>query len=93
MISRPADVVELTRRFRKTLGDKLTLMVDVGYLFHDVATAARVTRELESLDIFFFETPFPGRFACSLRGTRGAADRQSRWRWVSMASRNGSFST
>jgi L-alanine-DL-glutamate epimerase-like enolase superfamily enzyme len=52
-------VVELARRFRKALGDKLTLMVDVGYLFHDVPTAARVCRELEPLDVFFFETPFP----------------------------------
>jgi L-alanine-DL-glutamate epimerase-like enolase superfamily enzyme len=59
MMSSPADVVELARRFRKALGDRLTLMVDVGYLFHDVPTAARVARELESLDVFFFETPFP----------------------------------
>jgi L-alanine-DL-glutamate epimerase-like enolase superfamily enzyme len=59
MMSAPADVVELARRFRKVLGDELTLMVDVGYLFHDVPTAARVARELEALDVFFFETPFP----------------------------------
>jgi L-alanine-DL-glutamate epimerase-like enolase superfamily enzyme len=59
MISPPGDVVELARRFRKTLGDKLTLMVDVGYLFHDVPTAARVCRELEALNVYFFETPFP----------------------------------
>lgn len=55
----PRDVVELARRFRKSLGDTLPLMVDVGYLFHDVPTAARVCRELEDLDVFFFETPFP----------------------------------
>jgi L-alanine-DL-glutamate epimerase-like enolase superfamily enzyme len=59
MMSSPADVVELARRFRKALGDQPTLMVDVGYLFNDVHTAARVCRELESLDVFFFETPFP----------------------------------
>jgi L-alanine-DL-glutamate epimerase-like enolase superfamily enzyme len=59
MMSPPADVVELARRFRKALGDKPTLMVDVGYLFNDVPTAARVARELEELDVFFFETPFP----------------------------------
>lgn len=59
MLSTPNDVVELARRFRKTLGDSLTLMVDVGYLFNDVPTAARVCRELEPFDIFFFETPFP----------------------------------
>src|SRR5256885_145993 len=29
MMSPPADVVELARRFRRTLGDGLTLMVDV----------------------------------------------------------------
>ncbi len=59
MMSSPADVVELARRFRKALGDKPTLMVDVGYLFNDVSTAARVCRELEAFDVFFIETPFP----------------------------------
>jgi len=59
MMSSPADVVELARRARRVLGDELTLMVDVGYLFHDVPTAARVARELEALNIFFLETPLP----------------------------------
>src|SRR5262245_51072602 len=59
MMSSPGDVVELARRFRKALGDKPTLMVDVGYLFHDVPTAARVALELEQFDVYFFETPFP----------------------------------
>jgi L-alanine-DL-glutamate epimerase-like enolase superfamily enzyme len=59
MMSPPGDVVELARRFRRTLGEKPTLMVDVGYLFHDVPTAARVCRALEELDVYFFETPFP----------------------------------
>lgn len=59
MMSAPRDVVELARRFRRALGDEPTLMVDVGYLFHDVPTAARVCRELEPLDVYFFETPFP----------------------------------
>jgi L-alanine-DL-glutamate epimerase-like enolase superfamily enzyme len=59
MLSPPEDVVELARRFRKSLGDKPTLMVDVGYLFNDVPTAARVCRRLEELDVYFFETPFP----------------------------------
>jgi L-alanine-DL-glutamate epimerase-like enolase superfamily enzyme len=59
MMSPPGDVVELARRFRHALGDRPTLMVDVGYLFHDVPTAARVCRELESLGVYFFETPFP----------------------------------
>jgi len=59
MMSTPRDVVELARRFRKSLGDALPLMVDVGYLFHDVPTAARVCHELEDLNIGFLETPFP----------------------------------
>ena len=59
MMSSPADVVELARRFRRSLGDLPTLMVDVGYLFNDVPTAARVCRQLEELNISFFETPFP----------------------------------
>lgn len=59
MMCTPEDVVELAARFRKTLGEKPTLMIDVGYLFHDVPTAARVCRQLEEHDVFFFETPFP----------------------------------
>jgi L-alanine-DL-glutamate epimerase-like enolase superfamily enzyme len=59
MMSSPTDVVELARRFRQELGDSLTLMVDVGYLFNDVPTALRVCRQLEELNIEFFETPFP----------------------------------
>ena len=59
MMSTPADVVEIARRFRRALGDKPTLMIDVGYLFHDVPTAARVCRGLEELNVCFFETPFP----------------------------------
>jgi len=35
------------------------LMVGVGYLLNDVPTAVRVCRELEELDIYLFETPFP----------------------------------
>ncbi len=59
MMSTPSDVVELARRARKLLGPVPTLMVDVGYLFNDLPTVARICRELEELDIFFFETPFP----------------------------------
>jgi L-alanine-DL-glutamate epimerase-like enolase superfamily enzyme len=59
MMSSPHDVVEIARRFRKSLGPAPTLMIDVGYLFHDVPTAARVCRELEQFDVYFFETPFP----------------------------------
>ena len=59
MMSTPQDVVELARRFRRTLGHELALMVDVGYFFNDVPTAVRVCRQLEELDLTFFETPFP----------------------------------
>jgi len=59
MMSTPRDVVELARRTRKLLGPEPALMVDVGYLFNDVPTVARICRELEELDIEFFETPFP----------------------------------
>ncbi|MCC6508237.1 MAG: mandelate racemase/muconate lactonizing enzyme family protein [Pirellulaceae bacterium] len=59
MMSSPQDVVELARRTRKLLGPEPLLMVDVGYLFNDLPTVTRICRELEELDIFFFETPFP----------------------------------
>ncbi|MSR60503.1 MAG: mandelate racemase/muconate lactonizing enzyme family protein [Planctomycetaceae bacterium] len=59
MMCSATDVVELARRARTALGPGPTLMVDVGYLFNDVPTALRVCRQLEELDIFFFETPFP----------------------------------
>ncbi|MCX7394392.1 MAG: hypothetical protein NTW75_09720 [Planctomycetales bacterium] len=45
MMSLLDDVVELARRFRRTLGDQLTLMVGVDYLLNDVPTAVRVCRE------------------------------------------------
>lgn len=59
MMSSPRDVVAMARRAREVLGPEPVLMVDVGYLFNDVPTAARVCRELEEFDVFFFETPFP----------------------------------
>ncbi len=59
MMSSPSDVVELTRRARRLLGNKSKLMVDVGYLFNDVPTVARICRELEECQLEFFETPFP----------------------------------
>ncbi|HTI50142.1 MAG TPA: mandelate racemase/muconate lactonizing enzyme family protein [Planctomycetaceae bacterium] len=59
MMSSPNDVVEMARRARRILGPDPTLMVDVGYLFNDVPTVARICRALEEFDICFFETPFP----------------------------------
>lgn len=65
MLSTPRDVVELARRCRRCLGDSVTMMVDVGYLFNDVPTALRVAQQLEQFDIFFFETPFPVDTPCA----------------------------
>jgi L-alanine-DL-glutamate epimerase-like enolase superfamily enzyme len=59
MMSAPQDVVAMARRTRQAIGPEPTLMVDVGYLLNDVPTAARICRELEQFDIYFFETPFP----------------------------------
>lgn len=59
MMSTPADVVGLAREARRALGDAFTLMVDVGYLLNDVPSAVRICRQLEELNIYFFETPFP----------------------------------
>jgi L-alanine-DL-glutamate epimerase-like enolase superfamily enzyme len=59
MMSPPGDVVEMARSVRKAIGPDRTLMIDVGYLFNDVPTAAWVARRLAEHDVFFFETPFP----------------------------------
>ena len=59
MMSSPRDIVELAARTRKLLGPEPTLMIDVGYLFNYIPTAARICRELEEYNIYFFETPFP----------------------------------
>ncbi|MFW6039354.1 MAG: mandelate racemase/muconate lactonizing enzyme family protein [bacterium] len=59
MMSTPTDVVALARSVRQAIGSELTLMIDVGYLFNDVPTAARVARQLAEYDVLFFETPLP----------------------------------
>ena len=59
LMSTPKRIVELVRAVRTALGPAATLMVDVGYAFTDVPTAARVAKQLEELDILFLETPFP----------------------------------
>src|SRR5262245_39324624 len=59
MMAPPKDVVEMARRARQVLGPDPTLMVDVGYLFNDVPTVARICHELAEFDVFFLETPFP----------------------------------
>lgn len=59
LMSTPARIVELVGAVRRALGPKPTLMVDVGYVFTDVPTAAWVAERLEAFDIAFLETPFP----------------------------------
>lgn len=59
LMSTPARIVELVGAVRRALGPEPTLMVDVGYVFTDVPTAAWVAHRLEPLDIAFLETPFP----------------------------------
>ena len=44
---------------RQAIGPDAILAVDVGYLWNDVGTAARVCRELPEHDVLFLETPFP----------------------------------
>ena len=52
----PAEDVELVRAVREAVGDDVTLMVDANWAY-DVATARRVGRALEELDVYFFEEP------------------------------------
>jgi L-alanine-DL-glutamate epimerase-like enolase superfamily enzyme len=59
LMSTPTRVVELVRAVRDALGPGPALMVDVGYVFTDVATAAWVAQRLEPFDVAFLETPFP----------------------------------
>jgi L-alanine-DL-glutamate epimerase-like enolase superfamily enzyme len=59
LMSTPKDVVDIARSVRQAIGPDLTLMIDVGYLFNDIPTAARVCRQLAEFDVFFLETPFP----------------------------------
>ncbi len=59
MMSSPRRVLELAKAVRAAIGKEKTLMVDVGYGFNDLATMTRICRELEPLDVFFLETPFP----------------------------------
>jgi L-alanine-DL-glutamate epimerase-like enolase superfamily enzyme len=59
MMSPASEVVEMARSVRTAIGPDRTLMIDVGYLFNDLPTAAWVARRLAEHDVFFFETPFP----------------------------------
>jgi L-alanine-DL-glutamate epimerase-like enolase superfamily enzyme len=59
MYSTPETIVDLARLTRQAIGSDAILAVDVGYLWNDVATAARVCRELPEHHVLFLETPFP----------------------------------
>lgn len=59
LMCEPQTIIDLAREVRKTIGDDLMFAVDVGYLFHDVPTAAWVAERLMDYDVFFLETPFP----------------------------------
>ncbi|MEM7128296.1 MAG: mandelate racemase/muconate lactonizing enzyme family protein [Chloroflexota bacterium] len=59
MMSSVQNIIELATRARDALGSDLMLAVDVGYRFNDVEACKRICQELEELDIYFFETPFP----------------------------------
>jgi L-alanine-DL-glutamate epimerase-like enolase superfamily enzyme len=52
-----ADIVRLVRLARKTIGDEMTLMVDVGYRWLDAKTAIWTLRQLEDCNLYFVETP------------------------------------
>ena len=54
----PTDDLQLVKAIRKEVGDDITLMVDANCGYHgDVATALRVGRQLEGLNISWFEEP------------------------------------
>ncbi|MBM4435777.1 MAG: mandelate racemase/muconate lactonizing enzyme family protein [Actinobacteria bacterium] len=59
MNSTPGAIVKLARLARAELGPDCLLAVDVGYLWNDVPTAARVCNQLAEYEIAFVETPFP----------------------------------
>ncbi len=54
----PSDDLKLVKAIRQEVGDDITLMVDVNCGYHsDVATALRVGRQLEDLNIYWYEEP------------------------------------
>ena len=57
-VDRPEKDIALVRAIREAVGDEVTLMVDANCAYDgDVATAIRVGRALEELDIYWFEEP------------------------------------
>jgi D-galactarolactone cycloisomerase len=54
----PEEDVELVRRIREAVGEDVHVMADANYAY-DAATARRVGRALEDLDVYWFEEPVP----------------------------------
>ena len=52
-------IVELVAETRRTIGDEMVLMVDVGYCWQDWQEALACLRRLERYNIYFIETPLP----------------------------------
>lgn len=51
------DVVRLMRLARHAVGDRITLMLDVGYRWAESKAAIRTLRQLEDCNLYFVETP------------------------------------
>lgn len=57
-VEKPRADIEFVRAIRETVGDDMMLMVDANCAYaDDVATALQVGRQLQELDIFWFEEP------------------------------------
>lgn len=54
----PEKDIELVRAIREAIGDDVRLMTDANHAF-TLAEARTVARELENLDVYFFEEPVP----------------------------------
>jgi L-alanine-DL-glutamate epimerase-like enolase superfamily enzyme len=51
------EMVDIIRSCREAVGPDMRIMVDVQYLWNDAKSALRTIQKLESLDIYFLETP------------------------------------
>ena len=67
MMSSPALVVEMARRVRETIGPDRTLMIDVGYGFNDVPTAARILPTVGRIRGVLFWDALSGGYAGIIR--------------------------
>jgi len=71
----PRDDLAMVKAIRREVGDNITLMVDVNCGYHgDVATALRVGRQLEALDIYWYEEPLSPEHTHGYRALAAALD-------------------